>query len=87
MNFKTNKYSPLKNFLCSINSNELHLTFLNIENILKAPLPKTAYTTLAWWTYNDATHCQSEAWTAAKFKPQVSLKDKYVIFKRVDNNE
>lgn len=87
MSSKPNKYSPLKNYLISIKTDELHLTFVDIENILNATLPKTAYTNKAWWSYNDPTHCQSEAWTSANFKPQVYLEEKYIVFKRVDTNE
>ncbi len=87
MKTNTYKYSPLEEYILSINDNEIKFTFDEIEKILGKKLPPTAYKNRAWWTYNDATHTQSKAWTSANFKPQVALKDRYIIFKRVDNNE
>lgn len=85
MKSKQYKYAPLEELLKNLIDGELTLTFPEIEKILKDKLPKSAYIHNAWWdNHHDS---QSKAWTTANFKPQVFLKDKYVIFKRVDTNE
>jgi hypothetical protein len=64
------KYTPLANFLSSLNQQRWQLTFAEVESILGFSLPPSAYRYPAWWA-NDATgHSHAAAWLEAGWKTE-----------------
>lgn len=60
------KYDKLQHYLENIQSEELILSFNEIEEIIGAPLPKSARQYSAWWANEiDGRHTQAQAWLNA----------------------
>ncbi len=59
------KYEPLYTYLGTINETQVTLTYSQIEDILSAKLPLSAYKYKEWWDNN--SHVQSESWRIANF--------------------
>ena len=81
------KYGPLKQFLESLSPSESDrtLSFGEVERILGARLPPSAYTHRAWWSNQSspAGHPHAQAWLAAGWKvDSVSFPDRWVRFRR-----
>ena len=77
-------YTPLEQFLASVDETEVSLTFSKIESIIGTSLPPSAYNYKAWWSNDDPTHTQSMAWSNAWFKAEVNLARQSVLFSKVD---
>jgi len=88
------KYRPLYDHLMSRRDANtkpdatVTLRFTEIETILGAPLPPSAFTYQAWWANetNPVTHVQKHSWTRAGFRVeqvQQSGADSFVKFRRV----
>ncbi|WP_201760209.1 hypothetical protein [Bradyrhizobium sp. AC87j1] len=78
-------YDPLCQWLLSTRGQAVRLTFSEIEEILRRPLPASAYRFSAWWgneSSRKAGHTQAFAWLKAGFKAKVSLKQRAVEFDR-----
>ena len=74
------KYDPLFRYLNSCENQQVTLSFVEIENVLSAKLPNSAYKYNEWWDNN--SHVQSKSWRDAEYKvDRVLLGDK-VIFVR-----
>ena len=82
----TKKYRPLTDYLLEVNSNEIALTYTDIENIIGEKLPNSAYKYKAWWGNFDETHSHSAGWTNAGFEVanvrEILLTHK-VVFNRI----
>lgn len=63
-------YDPLRRFMCLQRSQELVMTFKEIERILGRPLPNTARRPQWWASQTKAHHryVQSEAWQKAGYR-------------------
>jgi len=84
------KYQPLNTHLASIKkeTNEVLLTFDQIEEILNARLPKSASDHREWWSNQKDTsnRPQAHAWMSAGFEVdelQLNGPRKWVRYKRV----
>ena len=66
------KYDPLREFLRSLEQDEITLSFTEIEDIIAAPLPPSARRHRAWWTNNDSMP-QARAWLGAGWKVSQAL--------------
>lgn len=75
-------YTPLEQFLASVDNTEVSLTFSKIESIIGTSLPPSAYNYNAWWANDDHTHPQSFAWLNAGFKAEVNLARQAVLFSK-----
>ena len=74
------KYDPLFHYLKQSSKLQNILTFVEIENILSAKLPASAYKYKEWWDNN--SHVQSKAWRDARYKVDtVNLGDKVIFVK------
>jgi hypothetical protein len=64
------KYGPLKSFLARQAGRRVILDFSDIERIIGAPLPRSAFTYQAWWAYEvrPRAHVQKQAWQSAGFR-------------------
>lgn len=62
------KYTPLEKYLGELPSNqsEVMLDFEQIEEILKNPLPSSAYEDQRWWEHEtEGNHIHRRSWTVA----------------------
>ncbi|WP_459252324.1 Crp/Fnr family transcriptional regulator [Paraburkholderia fungorum] len=81
------KLCPLGEYLRAATSNELTLTFSEIEQIITTKLPPSALKHDEWWqnsTPGIDSHVQALAWmTTGWRKSRVNRSDRYVVFSRV----
>lgn len=79
------RYAPLKLWLerQPPSDKTLQLSFQQVEEILGAPLPPTAYEHRSWWANDSVGHIQSQYWLEAGWRvDDVNLNEKTVIFER-----
>ncbi|HTP10060.1 MAG TPA: hypothetical protein VMP08_17520 [Anaerolineae bacterium] len=65
------KYIPLENYLRDLpeSQREVSFSFQQIERILKAKLPSSAYEDQRWWLKEtEANHVSARSWTNAGWK-------------------
>lgn len=63
------KYDPLCNYLLQRKGQKVTLGFEEVENIINAKLPKSAYIYPQWWSNsNTKDHPHCHAWLDAGFK-------------------
>ena len=75
------KYRALQTFLASTPESEVTLTFPQVEEIIGAPLPRTA-TQRQWWA-NRWEQSQARAWLGAGWQTRmVQVRDRRVTFRR-----
>lgn len=81
----TGKYEPLSEYLATLPGNEVCFTFTEIEAILGAELPRTAWRRSAWWANSSRVdHPQSRAWLASGWTVSVDVDNGSVTFFRRD---
>ena len=74
------KYDPLFRHLNSNGNSQVALSYAEIENILSATLPTSAYKYKEWWDNN--SHVQSKSWREAGYTVEtVCLGDKVIFVK------
>ncbi len=70
----TGKYQPLEIFLKNVPREKalISLSFVRIEEIIVAALPKSAFTHRPWWANqkDSKNHPQANAWLSAGFQVQ-----------------
>ncbi len=67
----TGKYTPLENYLRSLpeSQGEVILSFEQIERIINAKLPPSAYEYQVWWANEkEGNHVNARAWANAGWK-------------------
>ncbi len=65
------KYTPLENYLRSLpdHQREITLGFDQVEKILNASLPSSAYEDQRWWLHEkEGNHVSTRAWTNAGWR-------------------
>jgi hypothetical protein len=78
------KYEPLAAFLRSQRTDEVSLTFAEIERIVGAKLPPKAQHHRAWWSNNPNNNVMTKVWLAAGFRSeQVDLEGRRLTFRRI----
>lgn len=82
------KYSALIHHLATYEGDHLELSFSQIEQIIGAPLPPTAYSRPAWWANETkGTHTWAHLWRAAGWlKERVDFIQKVVVFRRIERS-
>lgn len=77
------KYAPLAGYLKRQSGREpVTMAFSDIEGVIDASLPPSAFTYRAWWA-NNAAHVQARAWLDAGWRVEVvSLVEQRVTFVR-----
>ena len=74
------KYDPLFRYLNASRNTQVTLRYSEIENILSAKLPNSAYKYKQWWDNN--SHIQSKSWRDAGYNVDtVFLGDKVIFVK------
>lgn len=76
----SSRYAPLNKHLAGIpkSSKKYELSFDEINTIISAELPKSAYDHRAWWA-NTESHSQSLAWIAAGWRVESVDLEKQLI--------
>jgi hypothetical protein len=76
------KYSPLMQFLEGCTTEEVPMTFSEIERVIGAELPVSkAYP--AWWSNNPSNNVMTKAWLAAGFRTErVDTAGEKLVFRR-----
>jgi hypothetical protein len=76
------KYTPLEQYLrdLPVNQREVTLGFAQVEGILKAKLPSSAYEYRQWWeNEKEGNHVNRRAWANAGWKVEdVHFNEKWV---------
>lgn len=80
MKYDTKKYRPLENYLRTVSGDSITLLFSDIERIIDAKLPRSAYTYPAWWS--NGGHNYAGAWLNAGFKVEEVRFGEFVKFAR-----
>lgn len=79
------KYDPFREFLESLDTPFVSMTFEQIEQIVGADLPRSAREYRAWWSNNSFNSTMTDAWRAAGFKSEkVDIAGGRVTFRKVD---
>lgn len=81
---KEGRYKPLQRYLTNSNLNEAKLSFEEIENILKASLPASAYKHKVWWANSEKSHAHATAWLNAGYRVKEVSFGNYVTFIKVN---
>jgi hypothetical protein len=77
------KYQPLETYLRSRNTEEVPVTFEEIEAIIGAKLPPVAHAHRAWWSNNPSNNVMTKAWLAAGFQSErVDIGARKLVFRR-----
>src|SRR6185437_12155611 len=77
------KYEPLGAFLKAKSAGEVKLSFREIEKILGAKLPPSAYQHRPWWANEARGHVHAKAWLDAGYETaDVDMGAKKLVFKR-----
>lgn len=78
------KYEPFGQFLRKQRTQEVRLTFGEIENIVKAKLPPSARQQRAWWSNNPDNSVMTKVWLDAGFRSeQVDMEARKLVFRRM----
>ena len=72
------KYGPLYDYLEETEEHTLHFAFEEIEEILEAPLPNSAYEHEVWW--NPAGHTHATGWADLGWSADPNLDSQTVVF-------
>ena len=81
------KYERLGEFLKSQRTQEVPMTFAEIERVIGSKLPPNSPQYPAWWSNNPTNNVMTRVWLAAGFRTeQVDIKKRRVVFRRVEQN-
>ena len=77
------KYDPLAEHLATLAGDEVCFTFAEIEAMLGAPLPRTAWERSMWWANSHrADHPQARAWLGSGWTVSADVNNGTVTFYR-----
>src|SRR5436853_2027076 len=78
------KYEPLGQFLRKQRTQEVLLTFREIEKITGVKLPPKAQHHRAWWSNNAGNNVMTKVWLNAGFESaQVDMEARKLVFRRI----
>jgi hypothetical protein len=79
------KYDPLKSFLVTRQTQEVPMSFHDIEALIHAPLPPVAFKHRAWWSNNPSNSVMTRAWLDAGYKTErVDMDGRKLVFRRAE---
>jgi hypothetical protein len=82
-----NKYGLLGQHLKNCTTAEVQMTFAEIERVIGAELPPSAYRHRPWWSNNPSNSVMTKVWLDAGFRTeQVDMAGKKLVFKRAVHN-
>ena len=80
----SSKYEPLERFLKSRQTEEVPMTFAEIEKIIGRALPEKASGHRAWWSNNPSNNVMTKAWLAAGYQTErVDMASRRLVFRRM----
>jgi hypothetical protein len=80
------KYEPLGQFLRDQRTQEVSLTFREIEKIIGTTLPPKAQQHRAWWSNNASNNVMTRVWLDAGYESaQVNIGARKLVFRRIGN--
>jgi len=78
------KYNALGDYLKKQSVDRVPMTFVEIEKVIGAKLPRSAREHRPWWGNNAANHVNAKAWLDAGFESaQVDMAGRKIVFHRV----
>src|SRR3954462_5080582 len=78
------KYEPLGAFLRSQRTQEVPLTFSEIEKITGVKLPLKAQHHRAWWSNNSSNNVMTKVWLEAGYEStRVDMSARKLVFRRI----
>jgi hypothetical protein len=78
------KYQGFGGFLEEQNTDEVRMSFAEIEGVIGAKLPPSAHKHRPWWSNNASNSAMTKVWLDAGFRTeQVDMAGKKLVFKRV----
>jgi hypothetical protein len=77
------KYQPLGEFLRHQQTDEVAMTFAEIERVIGAKLPPNSPNYPAWWSNNPTNNVMTKVWLDAGFRAeQVDVRNRRLVFRR-----
>lgn len=77
------KYEPLEHYLRQRTTNEVPMSFADIEAVIGDDLPNAANTHRAWWSNNPSNNVMTKSWLAAGFiTERVDMGSRKLVFRR-----
>lgn len=77
------KYEPLERFLKAQKTDEVAMTFSEIEKVIGRPLPEKSSRHRAWWSNNPSNNVMTKAWLSAGFETErVDMGSRRLVFRR-----
>ncbi|MGH6877835.1 MAG: DUF7662 domain-containing protein [Rhizomicrobium sp.] len=78
------KYGALGNYLRKRNSDEIPMTFAEIEKVTGVKLPPSAYAHRPWWSNNGTNSVLTKVWLEAGFRSaHVDMAGRRLVFQRI----
>jgi len=79
----TSKYDSLGDYLRARPTNEIPMSFADIEKVTGAPLPPKAVNHPAWWSNNPSNNTMTRVWLDAGFRTErVNISARKLVFRR-----
>lgn len=77
------KYAPLAEHLRSSGRATVSMSFDEIEQVIGAPLPQSAFTHRAWWSNNPTNNVMTHAWLEAGYTTaEVDMAARTLVFRK-----
>ena len=77
------KYAPLESHLRDLGQVQVPMTFKEIEHVIGAPLPPSAFKHRALWSNNPANWVMTKVWLAAGYKTEkVEMENGKLVFRK-----
>jgi len=81
------RYAALANWLAQQGEEQVLLTFGEIEQIIRSPLPASALQLRAWWSNDPEEHARALLWLEAGWRvTYVDLREEQVIFCKIESD-
>ena len=75
------KYAPLADHLRDSGQESVTMTFADIEQVIGAKLPQSAFSHRAWWSNNPSNSVITNSWLKAGYKTEnVDMAGKKLVF-------
>ena len=77
------KYAPLADHLRDSGQESVPMTFVDIEQVIGAKLPQSAFTHRAWWSNNPTNNVMTHAWLEAGYATaEVDMAAHTLVFRK-----
>ena len=79
------KYAPLADYLGGSGQDSVPVTFSDIERIIGAELPQSAFDHRAWWSNNPTNNVMTHAWLEAGYTTaDVDMAARTLVFRKAE---